>query len=346
MTAPPTGPRTWLPSALTALVSVVLVSAILEIGLRVTGSATDADAPTAGDGEALAQSAREEVQNVERPSLRGMATPSLDPDVVYELKPNHDWTYLHVPVHTNSLGFRGPEWATRKDEGTLRIVGIGDSIMWGWGVPIESTYLSDLERRLRSRGLPIQCLNLAVPGYNTEQEVAQFRRQGLALSPDLVIVGYALNDTEGPIFGRSPPWYDGFRLFRLVRTRLEQLGALHDLQGFERVRSALASLAALTGRRRIAVVVIVYPQELRAFPPEPVANAARAFGFAYVDLFAGFRQYYAAHGLRGLEAFYVAPNDAHPDPAGHALIADLVEPELTALLEERIERRKSKPEPK
>lgn len=100
----------------------------------------------------------------------------------------------------NAHGLRGPETYRCKPAETFRIVGVGDSVMMGWGVAQGEDYLSVLGELLRAQGRSVETLNFAVAGYNTVQEYYALRDKALAFDPDLVILGYVGNDLEGPNF--------------------------------------------------------------------------------------------------------------------------------------------------
>src|SRR5690349_13112377 len=53
---------------------------------------------------------------------------------LFRMKPNLDLELGSYRLHTNSLGFRGPEIAVPKPAGTFRIVVLGDSVAFGLGV--------------------------------------------------------------------------------------------------------------------------------------------------------------------------------------------------------------------
>jgi GDSL-like Lipase/Acylhydrolase family len=107
-----------------------------------------------------------------------------------------DW-FAGVPVKINSLGFRDPrEYALAKGPRTFRVLVLGDSVTFGHGSVYEHTYPFLVEQRLRAWRPDVdwQVWNLAVPGYNTSQELAQLLEVGPAFQPDLVIVGFFEND--------------------------------------------------------------------------------------------------------------------------------------------------------
>lgn len=97
-------------------------------------------------------------------------------------------------VTINSRGLRDREHALAPAPGVTRIVLLGDSFAWGWGVDDGKTFADVLEQRL---GSAVEVLNLGVPGYSTDQELLWLEREGLLWEPDLVILCLLLNDVEG-----------------------------------------------------------------------------------------------------------------------------------------------------
>lgn len=123
--------------------------------------------------------------------------------LIYELRPNLDILFGDRRVITNSRGMReSREFEPGKSDGCVRILGIGDSGMFGWGVEQGSDYLSVVEETLNEGPKSARCeiLNFAVPGYNTWQEVELLESRGLEFQPDIVIVGWCDNDTDPPTF--------------------------------------------------------------------------------------------------------------------------------------------------
>jgi hypothetical protein len=139
-------------------------------------------------------------------SLGDIVQPSPHAGIVYELKPNVRGQFMGQPIAINSQGLYDYEYSRRKEPGTLRIVGLGDSSLFGWGVPLEDSTLKVLERRLNeeSRGQKFEVLNFAVPGYNTAIEAEVFVRKCLEYEPDLVLLSFNTNDYDVPNFMRLP----------------------------------------------------------------------------------------------------------------------------------------------
>lgn len=99
-------------------------------------------------------------------------------------------------VHLNSDGMRDKEFSTEKNKGVKRITGLGDSFTFGAGVKdINDTYLKILEKNLNENG-NYEVLNFGLPGLTTKDELNILKNKALKYDPDIIIVGYVLNDFE------------------------------------------------------------------------------------------------------------------------------------------------------
>jgi hypothetical protein len=123
-----------------------------------------------------------------------------DPVRGQRLAADYDGWFAGVPARTNSLGFRDTRnYSLSKAPGTFRILVLGDSVTFGHGALYETSYPFLLEQRLREWRPDVkwEVWNLGVPGYNTAQELAYLNEVGARYRPDLVIVGFFLNDFTG-----------------------------------------------------------------------------------------------------------------------------------------------------
>ena len=119
-----------------------------------------------------------------------------DPVLVFRLPPHTQKTYQGVMISTNGLGFRDRE-LERKQNGELRILLLGDSITFGYGVSAEETYGRKLESILTSDlGRRVRTVNAGMGGFNTVQEAAFLEHQAAAIDPDVVSLLYLPNDID------------------------------------------------------------------------------------------------------------------------------------------------------
>jgi hypothetical protein len=97
----------------------------------------------------------------------------------------------------NSNGFHDVERKVNKDEGTFRILGIGDSFSFGV-VPHGYNYLTLLEHGLNRQGLNVEVVNMGIPGANTIDYLGLLVREGIELRPDMVLLSFFIgNDFLG-----------------------------------------------------------------------------------------------------------------------------------------------------
>jgi hypothetical protein len=212
------------------------------------------------------------------------------------------WTYLVAGGATrvataviNEHGFRGPALAVEKPAGRFRVACLGDSYTYGHGVDNDETWPSQLERCLRDRGrLDVDVLNWGVGGYCTVQEAVQLEARVLDFDPDLVLLGFFLNDVDreigtdetlpgpllfwlrphkrGPIARLRRNWLTADllmdRAYRTLATRaqIERQTELIDERnpGWSRTRASLLSMRDMLAARDVDFAVVLYPLLVRS----------------------------------------------------------------------------------
>lgn len=128
-----------------------------------------------------------------------------DVDLGWHLKPGAVDDWGGEPVRINANGMRGPVRPFAKPAGTQRVLFLGDSVAFGFGVADDArTVPARAERELtRELGSPVECINAAVDGYSTWQEHLVLKRTGLRYQPDVVVLCFVLNDVFERFFLRS-----------------------------------------------------------------------------------------------------------------------------------------------
>src|ERR1044071_73798 len=121
-----------------------------------------------------------------------------EPDTVlyWKLKPNQDcYTKIdHKPVHNNSHGTRGQEFQIQKPPNSFRILSLGDSRTFGWGLGENETYSGVLQNLLQKDSPPgkiIEVINAGVNAWSYPQMTVYFRDVALQYQPDIVILAEA-----------------------------------------------------------------------------------------------------------------------------------------------------------
>ena len=134
-----------------------------------------------------------------------------DPLLLWRLKPNLDHAVWDFTVlSTNTQSFRADYPIKAKPPGTFRIICVGDSVTFGYRVPVVWAdkpkdydpewlpYPMLLEKQLRQANLgrQIEVITMAVPGYTSHQGLAWLRHDIDYLQPDMVIVSFGWNDAS------------------------------------------------------------------------------------------------------------------------------------------------------
>jgi lysophospholipase L1-like esterase len=134
-----------------------------------------------------------------------------DPLLLWRLKPNLNQAVWDFTVlSTNPQGVRADYPTHGKPDGTFRIVCLGDSVTFGYRVPVvwpdrpteyDRTWLPFpmlLEKELRAANVNrrIEVFPMAVPGYTSHQGLAWLKRDIDQLQPDMVIISFGWNDAS------------------------------------------------------------------------------------------------------------------------------------------------------
>jgi lysophospholipase L1-like esterase len=120
-------------------------------------------------------------------------------------KPLHvlcDCPYLYGqnPARTDvsPQGLRDRVFAVPKPAGVFRVLVLGDSVTYGVNVPAANAFPKLLERRLAGRQPRVEVLNAGVLGYTPYNELQYYMARGRSFEPDLVLVGFCMNDVTDP----------------------------------------------------------------------------------------------------------------------------------------------------
>jgi lysophospholipase L1-like esterase len=149
-----------------------------------------------------------------------------DDSLGWKLKPGVSATWGGVKVEINSKGLRGPALDYAKPPGVKRVLYLGDSVTFGYGLgSYEETFPFLVERRLQKHLREgIQTVNAGVDGYGSWQERIYLVQEGIRYSPDLVVVCFVLNDvTEKLDLIRFGGRSEGPQLARTVSGSLDRL---------------------------------------------------------------------------------------------------------------------------
>ena len=242
-----------------------------------------------------------------------------------------------------------------KQEGTFRVVAVGDSFTWGDGVHASDAWPDRLETRVRALGIGhFEVWNWSRRGWNTEAQWRSLQRRILELEPDLILLGYMLNDPQPrsgkhdrAAFGLQPRqpasapgrWihghsqlfqrvYDGLENRRIHGRFADYYTYLHSAENPSREaqEEALRSWAGRTQELGIPMVVVVFP----------VFTTEMGDSYPYGEVHELVIEQVERLGLRGLDLQPVYSEvqpvrlpvepflDRHPNELAHRMAADAI----------------------
>lgn len=156
----------------------------------------------------------------------------------------------HVRKH-DAEGFLAYDSAQVQDASKPRIVAIGDSNTYGWGVAPEAAWVEVLDRQLPAAAV----INLAWLGYSSFQGYQTLLKHGEQLKPELILASFNFNDRRYVYDDRI----DGAEKFSLNYEASQKRGTYEWLSKIHTVTLMRSAM------RRVGLI-----------RPEPVATDADA----------------------------------------------------------------------
>ena len=261
---------------------------------------------------------------------------SQNPLIGHVHRPNKSMELMNVMVDINSDGFRDKDYPVDRND-KYRIIFLGDSLTFGWGVKEEETFATLLEEDLDTKN-PTEVINFGTGNYNTEQEVNLFLEKGLKYNPDKVVLFYFINDAEITP-EKSGLWFLGYsqfisfywsRINSLLNNFLpsksfqEYYESLYDegQQGWINSRKAIIQLRDICESKGIQFQVVLLP-ELHDVNNEIFTNVydnlslfLEENNIEYMNLAKLFENHPNQIEL------WVSYDDAHPNNIAHRKIAE------------------------
>lgn len=260
--------------------------------------------------------------------------------------PARRWFALHTRL--NSYDCRDREWAKEKPRGVKRIVFLGDSFTYGWGVEdVAERFTDRLQARFDARSPEaVEVMNVAKPGWGTGDQVQRLPDILERFAPDEVVLCYVLNDMEdliprtqgiNPTRPPEPQWFNpdsscflDFLWRRLWLPRMPSVRGYQDwlADGYAQADVWNAQAARLTRLRDLCserdvtfrVALLPYVREGgERFDGKKIRSQVREFltgqGVQIIDL---------ADSIAFVNASELVVNrgDAHPNGRAHEMFAD------------------------
>ena len=228
-------------------------------------------------------------------------------------------------VSTDSNGLRAPLHAEAKAAGAYRVMTLGCSTTFGWGVDDAESYPARLESLLTEGGHPVEVINAGQPGYSSFQGLWLWDRALAKYAPDLVIFGYLVQDS------RVVQYSDHTQALLMQDADFLKQTVLHRLKSYLWIRNEVdlrrkaASESGHGGEARIPLDE--YVANIRAFAARAAQVGARFMLFGYPLEVSGYTEAHRAILHSASKELDVPVFDPQPDMARRAASETLYFPE-------------------
>jgi lysophospholipase L1-like esterase len=203
----------------------------------------------------------------------------------------------------------------------IRIICLGDSITKGVrpGVTSEQTFEAILQARFQDEKKQVEILNAGIGSERTDQALNRLESDVISKKPEIVTIMYGANDSYIDI-GKTEP-------------RLSEMQFRNNLiEIVDRLQKARIQVILMTEPRWGAEAqsngVGDHPNKRMEPFMEIVREVARAKSTSLVDHY----QIWTKKAANGLDIGTITTDQLHPNPLGHKLMAESIEPVLRNLL--------------
>lgn len=273
---------------------------------------------------------------------RQLKKPSEDPALGHEHRKNVDAVLQSVDIRINNMGLRGEDVTDQEPE--RRILFLGSSITFGWGVDEADTMTQLLEKKLKEKGRDVRVYNAGIGNYNTVRYVHRFFKNLESIKPTDIVVNYFINDAEQLSAGGGNFLLRNSQLAVTIWGVVNKLMHGRGMEGLEEhyrkvyqddspgyvqmVRS-LEELAGYARDNKVNLYLLMTPDvhQLTDYPfmfvHEKVGRVAGDLGYVLIDTIDEFSKL-------SPEELWAMPGDPHPNKLGHEIMAEAIYRELAA----------------
>jgi len=203
----------------------------------------------------------------------------------------------------------------------IRIICLGDSITKGVrpGVTSEQTFEAILQARFQDEKKQVEILNAGIGSERTDQALSRLESDVITKKPEIVTIMYGANDSYIDI-GKTEP-------------RLSEMQFRNNLiEIVDRLQKARIQVILMTEPRWGAEAqsngVGDHPNKRMESFMEMIREVSRAKSTSLVDHY----QIWTKNAANGLDIGTITTDQLHPNPLGHKLMAESIEPVLRNLL--------------
>ncbi len=273
------------------------------------------------------------------------------------------WESSKIYFSKNMIFTKTKEYNISRSNNKTRIIVLGDSITEGAFLEPNETFSYLLENEVTKNKYEV--INLGVTGYNIFQYTETLKRKGIILKPDVVIIGFFINDfINTPIIYQTNTTYmivnyfqgnilldNSFSWFLFRHSRIyrriyrilvektvfndysENQGLYHFLQFREPGYNNFLELKNICEANNLSLLVAILPEITKSEDYKFLSIHQEIIGFlennnfSYID----FLPIYNENDINNLQIPELQDN-IHPNKKGNRLIADNLNETLSEML--------------
>ena len=279
------------------------------------------------------------------------------PPLIVALKPNISVIFVGsygrvrikpTLIHINSDGFRDDkDYPVEKPKDTIRIVTLGDSFTFGYGVELNETWPKQLETILnnnrKNQSIHYEVLNFGVMGYNAEQEYYFFKLKAMKYNPDVVIIQFLSDDLENMSWVKLMTEKEFERYLKNNRIDVKSISPsevdkikhslrikiineldnriIDDLPKYwPNVAVPYDNLDSLIKQKLPNTKVLLVPFDNGRVPVVPLLRKfSQAHGWCFLDL-----SKVIDGPLESINKYLISPYEPHPNPKAYHIFAERI----------------------
>lgn len=267
-----------------------------------------------------------------------------DPDFFYINQPGFSGEMQGIKIHINNEGLRSPEFDENKKT-KKRLLILGDSIVFGWGVEQDSIFTYRLYNIFKDS---IEIIGAGSNSWNTRAEYAYLKKRALGYKPDYMIL--IINPNDIYLKQQKQPQKE-ISLKNKVRKMLEKLAsysytsatflAFYQKYRYAKIindifdktpgaltdaRAATVSLIKICNKNNIKLVSFIYGN-----PQTEIIKKCSQFYKKIFNEF-GMKIYFFKGTQLFSGKFTNSFIDGHPNAAGHQIITDQLTKTIRTLI--------------
>lgn len=250
-------------------------------------------------------------------------------------------------------GFNDTTISSVKPPGVFRIAILGDSVIWGDGLPDEERWSRKFEKLVKGDNPNIQVLHWGICGWSTLDQVKFLKAHAAEWALDYLLIGYISNDPDVKTIPQNHFQWNTYRfpremakvfpyaarfifgyLSQLLNERVpgwgydyweEQLYTDANLKEYEKV---VRDLKSIVTDLQVPTTVLLIPSSWYSYFGEKFQRVTPIFERAAIPVFNMYPEIYSRLSNVPLPDLRANRADGHPGPLMTDAFADIVHSEL------------------